>query len=270
MQPAPWREIYWQEQIARYREPMRTANPALSDRIFTESVSGLAGDRMTIHGTVNRAGFLVLLVIAAAWFSWTRTMPAPGTTTVTANPLMLIGVFGGFIVALVTIFKKTLAPVTAPIYAVLEGLFLGGLSAVFELRFPGIAAQAIFATFGTLGALLLAYRTGLIKATENFKLGVFAATGGIAILYLLTLVLGFFGKSIPYIHESGPIGIAFSVFVVVIAALNLVLDFDFIENGAAAGAPKFMEWYAAFGLLVTLVWLYIEILRLLAKARSSR
>ena len=247
---------------------MRTANPALTESVFTGSVSSAAGDRMTINGTVNRAGFLVLLLIAAAWFSWTRSAPAPGTTTISANPFMLIGLFGGLIVAFITIFKKTLAPYTAPVYAVLEGLFLGGLSAMFELRYPGIAAQATFATFGTLGALLLSYRSGIIKATENFKLGVFAATGGIFVLYLISMVLGFFGKSIPFIHESGAIGIGFSVFVVIIAALNLVLDFDFIENGAAMGAPKYMEWYAAFGLLVTLVWLYIEILRLLSKLRS--
>jgi uncharacterized YccA/Bax inhibitor family protein len=123
-------------------------------------------------------------------------------------------------------------------------------------------------TFGTLAALLLAYRSGLIRATENFKLGVFAATGGIALLYLVSMVMGFFGKSIPFIHSAGPIGIGFSVFVVVIAALNLVLDFDFIETGAQRGAPKYMEWYGAFGLLVTLVWLYLEILRLLAKLQG--
>lgn len=242
---------------------MRTANPALRESVFTEATRGSSAAAMTINGTVNRAGFLILLVIAAAWFSWSRS--APGTA---GNPWIAVGALGGFVVALVTIFKKSIAPVTAPIYAVLEGLFLGGLSAIFEVRFPGIAAQATFATFGTLAGLLVAYRTGIIKATENFKLGVFAATAGIAILYLVSFVLGFFGKSIPYIHESGPIGIGFSVAVVIIAALNLVLDFDFIENGAAMGAPKYMEWYAAFGLLVTLVWLYIEILRLLSKARS--
>jgi uncharacterized YccA/Bax inhibitor family protein len=240
---------------------MRTANPALKESVFTESARGASTGTMTINGTVNRTGFLILLVIGAAWFSWSRSSPG-------GNPWIVIGALGGFVVALVTIFKKTVAPITAPLYAVLEGLFLGGLSAIFEARFPGIAAQAIFATFGTLGGLLLAYRSGIIKVTENFKLGVFAATAGIGILYLVSFVLSFFGKSIPYIHQSGAIGIGFSVFVVIIAALNLVLDFDFIENGAAMGAPKYMEWYAAFGLLVTLVWLYIEILRLLSKARS--
>lgn len=246
---------------------MRTGNPALKDSVFSESVGSARGESMTINGTVNRTGILILLVVAAAWFSWTRSAPGPGGT-IAANPFILIGAIGGFILALITIFKKTIAPITAPIYAVLEGLFLGGLSAMFEARFPGIAAQATFATFGTLAGLLLAYRSGLIRATENFKLGVFAATAGIAVLYLVSFVLSFFGKSIPYIHQSGAIGIGFSVFVVIIAALNLVLDFDFIENGAAMGAPKYMEWYAAFGLLVTLVWLYIEILRLLSKMRS--
>ena len=245
---------------------MRTGNPALNDKVF--QVTDVQGheERMTLNGTVNRAGCLILLVTASAWFSWSQSTTSSGM--VTANPYMVIGLLGGFIVALITIFAKKAAPVTAPIYAVLEGLFLGGLSAIFEARFPGIAAQAVFATFGTLLGLLLTYRSGLIKATENFKLGVFAATAGIALLYLVSFVMGFFGKSIPMIHEATPIGIAFSVFVVIIAALNLVLDFDFIENGVRFGAPKYMEWYAAFGLLITLVWLYLEILRLLSKVRS--
>ncbi|MGZ8899251.1 MAG: Bax inhibitor-1/YccA family protein, partial [Limisphaerales bacterium] len=205
---------------------MRTANPALRESVFTEAAHGSRGETMTIHGTVNRTGFLILLVMAAAWYSWTRSVP--GTEGVIApNPLIFVGAIGGFIVALITIFKKTLAPITAPIYAVLEGLFLGGLSAMFEARFPGIAAQATFGTVGVLGGLLLAYRTGLIKATENFKLGVFAATAGIAVLYLVSFVMIFFGKSFPFINQSDGWGIAFSVFVVIIAALNLVLDFDF-------------------------------------------
>jgi uncharacterized YccA/Bax inhibitor family protein len=241
---------------------MRTGNPALKESVFTDSVVRNGGETMTINGTVNRTGLLILLTVGAAWFSWSRS--AEGVP----NPYIPIGALGGFIVGLITIFKKNIAPVTAPIYAVLEGLFLGGLSAILEARFPGIAAQATFATLGTLAGLLLAYRSGLIRATENFKLGVFSATAGIALLYLVSFMLGFFGKSIPFIHEGGLLGIGFSIFVVIIAALNLVLDFDFIENGAEIGAPKYMEWYAAFGLLVTLVWLYIEIIRLLAKLRS--
>ena len=181
---------------------------------------------------------------------------------------MIIGLIGGFVMAMVTIFKKEWSPVTAPIYALLEGLVLGGISAVLELRFPGIAMQAVALTFGTLIALLLAYSSGLIQATEHFKLGIIAATGGIAVFYLATVVLGFFGvQMFAPVYGAGPIGIGFSIFVVIIAALNLILDFDFIENGVRAGAPKYMEWYGAFGLMVTLIWLYLEILRLLSKLR---
>jgi uncharacterized YccA/Bax inhibitor family protein len=185
-------------------------------------------------------------------------------------PWMIGGAIGGFIVALITVFKKTWSPITAPIYALLEGLFIGGISSIFEAKYPGIVIQAVGLTFGTLFGLLVAYKTGFIKATENFKLGVVAATGGIALIYFVSFILGFFGVGVPFIHESGLMGIGFSLFVVVIAALNLVLDFDFIEHGAEHGAPKYMEWYAAFGLMVTLVWLYIEILRLLAKLRDRR
>jgi uncharacterized YccA/Bax inhibitor family protein len=152
----------------------------------------------------------------------------------------------------------------------LEGLAIGGISAMAEARFPGIVLQAVGLTFGTLFCLLLAYSSGLIKVTENFKLGIVAATGGIFVVYLATWILGFFGAQIPYIHGSGMIGIGFSLFVVVIAALNLTLDFDFIEKGVARGAPKYVEWYAAFGLMVTLIWLYIEILRLLTKIQSRQ
>ncbi len=181
---------------------------------------------------------------------------------------MVVGAIGGFVVALVTIFKQTWAPVTAPLYALLEGLVIGGVSTIFEAQFPGIVIQAAGLTLGTCLALLLAYKSRLIRATENFKMGVVAATGGIALFYLITLVLGFFGIRIPLLYSNGWMGIGFSLFVVVIAALNLVLDFDFIEQGAARGAPKYMEWYGAFGLMVTLIWLYLEMLRLLAKLRS--
>jgi uncharacterized YccA/Bax inhibitor family protein len=218
-----------------------------------------AASAMTIQGTVNKTGLALLLLMAAATLTWNSPE---------AGGLIWIGALGGFIVALITIFKKTAAPYTVPVYAVLEGLFLGGISRIFESMYPGIVQQAVFLTFGTLGALLLAYRSGLIKATENFKLGVTAATGGIAFVYIVSIVMGFFGIQFPMIHSSGPMGILFSAFVVVIAALNLVMDFDFIEEGAEHGAPKYMEWYGAFGLLVTLIWLYLEILRLLAKLRE--
>jgi uncharacterized YccA/Bax inhibitor family protein len=181
---------------------------------------------------------------------------------------MFGGLLGGFVVALVTIFKKTWSAFTAPLYALLEGLALGGISAVFEKTYPGVAIQAVGLTLGTLFVMLLAYKTGVVKATQGFKVGVIAATGGIAVFYLAEMVLSFFFHiQVPAINGSGPWGIAFSLFVVVIAALNLVLDFDMIETGVRGGAPKYMEWYGAFGMMVTLIWLYLEILRLLGKAR---
>ena len=182
--------------------------------------------------------------------------------------MVAVGALGGFIVAMVTVFKKTWAPLTAPIYALLEGLVLGGISALTELRFPGVPMQAVGLTFGTLVALLLAYRSGMIRVTDNFRLGVVAATGGIALFYVATIVMGLFGVRFPPVFGAGPLGIGISVFVVIVAALNLVLDFDLIESGARAGAPKYMEWYGAFALMVTLIWLYLEILRLLSKLRS--
>ena len=248
---------------------MRTANPALNAKTFADLPSIADPSRaMTIQGTVNKTLLmLVLLLIPAAWV-WNQYF-ASGTPQA-IMPWLYVGIIGGFIVAIITMFKKQWSPVTAPLYSVLEGLAIGGISAFFEARFPGIVIQAVALTFGTLLCLLLVYKSGIIRVTANFRLGVVAATGGIAVIYVITIVLGFFGMRMPYIHESGIIGIGFSVFVVTIAALNLVLDFDFIENGAASGTPKFMEWYAAFGLMVTLIWLYLEILRLLAKIRSRR
>lgn len=244
---------------------MRSGNPALTADTFA-SFPAVADDQaMTIGGTVNKTALSLLILLIAANFVWNRGANDPLLWTFT-----LAGVIGGFLVAIATVFKQTWAPFTTPIYAGLEGLALGGISVVFEATYPGIVSQAVFLTFGTLGALLAAYRSGVIRATENFKLGVVAATGGIALLYGLSFILGFFGMSVPLIHSSGTFGILFSIFVVVIAALNLVLDFDFIEQGAERRAPKYMEWYGAFGLLVTLVWLYLEILHLLAKLQSRR
>ena len=221
---------------------------------------------MTLNGTVHKTALLLIGLIATAAITWRRTMLTEDLSTL--YPYLIVGMIGGLVVGFITAFKMEWSPVTAPLYCVLQGLFLGIVSAIFEQKFPGIVFQAVSLTFGTLASLLLAYQTGLIKATENFKLGVTAATGGIMLIYLINFVMSFFGSGIPYIHESGTFGILFSLFVVVIAALNLVLDFDFIENGVEQKAPKYMEWYAAFGLLVTLIWLYIEILRLLAKMRS--
>lgn len=244
---------------------MRSGNPVLKDSTFRRP-SDYVGERMTLGGTVNKTAMLLAIAVVSAAYTWGRYM---GTgDPVSIQGVMLVGMVGGLVLALVTVFKKTAAPYTAPAYALFQGLALGGISAILEARFPGIVIQAVGLTFGTLFCLLAAYRSGLIKATENFKLGVVAATGGILVLYLVNMVMGFFGNSIGFIHESGTIGILFSAFVVVIAALNLVLDFDFIESGAEQGAPKYMEWYGAFGLVVTLLWLYLEILRLLAKSRD--
>ena len=248
---------------------MRTANPALNSKTFTDvaRISDLS-QSMTIQGTVNKTlMMLILLLIPAAW-TWNLFFNSGKPEVV--MPWLFVGTLGGFIVALVTIFNKQWSIVTAPLYSVLEGLAIGGISALCEAEFPGIVIQAVTLTFGTLFCLLLAYKSRLIKATENFKLGVVAATGGIALIYIITLLLSIFGIRVPYIHDSGIIGIGFSLFVVIIAALNLVLDFDFIESGASSGAPKFMEWYAAFGLMITLIWLYIEILRLLTKILSKK
>ncbi|HEX8359018.1 MAG TPA: Bax inhibitor-1/YccA family protein [Longimicrobium sp.] len=244
---------------------MRTSNPALNDKTFARGQVAAGEGVMTIEGTVNRTIILVGILLVTATFAWGRA--AVGDPLV--GGLVMIGTIGGFVVALVTIFKQRWAPVTAPLYAALEGLALGGISALLNQQYAGIAMQAAALTAGTLLCLLLAYRSGLIRATENFKLGVTAATGAIAMLYLVSFALSFFGIQMPLLHDSSPLGIGLSLFIVVIAALNLVLDFDFIEQGSEAGLPRYMEWYAGFGLMVTLVWLYLEILRLLVKLRSD-
>ena len=244
---------------------MRTANPALKEGTFT-GVRAAAGEPvMTLQGTATKSFVLVLLTVFAASFTWNAV--ASGNVGI-LMPATVVGGIGGFIVALITVFKPKASPYTGPIYAVLEGLLLGGVSAIYNARFAGLPAQAVALTFGVFMALLIVYRLGIIKATENFRLGVVAATGGIMIMYLLSFVLGFFGITMPYLHDSSPLSIGISVVIVVVAALNLVLDFDFIERGVANRAPKYLEWYAAFGLLVTLVWLYLEILRLLSKLQS--
>jgi uncharacterized YccA/Bax inhibitor family protein len=246
---------------------MKTSNPTLNANSFrVEQVS--SGETMTLTGTVNRTGILLICTVATAAWTWNRFFQSPDSQTVL--PFVAIGGIGGFILAIVTVFKKEWSPITAPIYALLEGLVLGGISAITELRHHGIAVQAVGLTFGTLFVLLLAYHSGIIRVSEKFKLGVIAATGGIAVFYLVQFVLAFFGIRFAAINGSGLLGIGFSVVVVIVAALNLILDFDFIEGGVAAGAPKYMEWYGAFALIVTLVWLYLEILRLLTKLNSRQ
>ncbi len=241
---------------------LRSGNPTLNSKTFQDITRDSEGAVMTLDGTVNKVGILLTTVILIAGAVMFAAPPAMYGT------FMAVGGIGGFIMALITIFNKEKAGVTAPIYAAFEGLFLGGLSAMYAFAYNGIVQQAVVLTFGIFFSLLLAYKSKLIKATENFKLGVAAATGGIVILYLSSFIMSLFGIQIPMLHSAGPVGIAISGVIVVIAALNLVLDFDFIEYGCDSGAPKYMEWYGAFGLIVTLVWLYVEILRLLSKLRS--
>jgi uncharacterized YccA/Bax inhibitor family protein len=208
-----------------------------------------------------------VILLVAAGFTWSRALE--GATNVSYG-LLAAGSIGGFITALVTIFIPRTSPFTAPLYAAFEGLVLGAISAVFETMYPGIVVDAIGLTIGVLAVMLFVYGTGILRATDKFKIGVVAATGGICLVYLLDIVVSFFGTRLPFIHEAGIVGIGFSLVVVVIAALNLILDFDFIEQGVRLRAPKYMEWYGGFSLLVTLVWMYLEILRLLAKMRGSR
>ncbi len=252
---------------------IKTSNPALGQNTFSDFARSASGGnlvdasaRMTLSGTVNKTGILLLCAVATAAWTWNSFMQTRDLSF--AGPAVLVGTLGGLVFAIVTAFKKEWSPVTAPIYALLEGLALGGISAIFELRYPGIAMEAVALTFGTLLVLLLAYKSGLIKVTQKFRLGVVAATGGIFVFYMIQMLLGIFGIHFATINGAGPIGIAVSLFIVAIAALNLVLDFDFVEQGVAYGVPKYMEWYAAFGIMVTLVWLYLEMLRLLSKLRS--
>jgi uncharacterized YccA/Bax inhibitor family protein len=242
---------------------LRSTNPVLKESAFAGAIP--TGETMTIQGTVNKTGLLLLFVVATAAWTWGLShSPTPEAV----YPWMLGGAIGGFVVALVTIFKKEWSPISAPIYALLEGLLLGGISALFERSYPGIAAQAIGLTFGVLFVLLLAYKMRIVQATRGFKLGVIAATGGIAIVYLINMAMSlFFHTQMSFLNARTPLGIGISLFVVIIASLNLIIDFDMIETGARMGAPKYMEWYGAFGLMVTLIWLYMEMLRLLSKVR---
>jgi uncharacterized YccA/Bax inhibitor family protein len=250
---------------------MKTSNPALGESAFRDAAGRYSGSidaasRMTLSGTVNKTGILLVLAVASASWTWYRFMESGDFASV--GGLLMVGAIGGFICAMVTVFKKEWSPVLAPVYALLEGLVLGGISAVTNVRYPGIAIQAVGLTFGVMFALLFLYSSRIIKVTQKFRLGVIAATGGIMLFYLAQMVLGFFGVHFFALNGSGMLSIGISLFICAIAALNLVLDFDFIERGVNYGAPKFMEWYAAFGLMVTLVWLYLEILRLLSKTRS--
>jgi uncharacterized YccA/Bax inhibitor family protein len=239
----------------------RSGNPALSKNTF-KNMDFSGTNRMTLEGTVNKTIIALILLFVSASYSYTNANTS----------FVWLGFIVGFILALITIFKKHWAPYTVPLYAIFEGLALGGISYVYASMYTGIVQQAIFLTIGIFGSLLFAYKTRIINPTENFKLGLFAATGGIFIVYLVSFIMSFFGSGLSIMNpqNSSLMSIGFSLFVVVIASLNLVLDFDFIEEASEKGAPKYMEWYGVFGLLVTLIWLYLEILRLLAKLNSRR
>jgi uncharacterized YccA/Bax inhibitor family protein len=243
------------------------ANPVLNEKAFqrADQLVGASEEAMSLEGTVNKTAFLLLLVAAGAAWVWTRYFQSLDPAVI--MPYMVAGLIVGLVAALVTIFLPALARISAPVYAAAQGLALGGISAFYEQRLHGIVFQAIGLTFGVLAVMLLAYRSGLIKVTDRFRMIVVAATGGIALLYFASIVLSFFGVTVPFIHQGGTFGIVFSLIVVGIAAANLALDFDFIQRGVEHGAPKLMEWYAAFGVMVTLIWLYLEILRLLSKLR---
>ncbi|MEM1099315.1 MAG: Bax inhibitor-1/YccA family protein [Planctomycetota bacterium] len=256
-----------------------SGNPAMNENTFAmpydraDAISRPEG--MTVMGTVYKTMLLLLAVVASGTFTWNMAMSSgtiPGAWT-------FGGMIAGLVLALVIIFKPTTAPFLSPLYAVAQGLFLGGVSAFYEMNFGagqssggvalnGIVIQAVGLTFGVTAAMLIAYATRIIRVTEKLRAGIIMAVGGVMLFYVVSIVLGLFGVDVPLLHSNGPLGIGISLVIVAIAAFSLLLDFDLIERGSAAGAPKYMEWYGAFGLMVTLIWLYLEILRLLAKLQS--
>lgn len=247
----------------------KSGNPTLSEKSFQNSVATSSGETMTVRGTMNKFGFMFLMVMGTAFYSWSEFYRGGNVV-----PLLWTGAIGGLIIAFVIIFKKQWSPYLAPAYALLEGLFLGAISAFYNDTFadqaPNIIMNAVGLTFGTAISMYMLYNFKIIRATEKFKAIIFTATAGIMVFYLIALVLRMFGINLAFLHEGSAFGIGFSLFVVAIAALNLILDFDMIEKGSEAGAPKYMEWYGAFGLMVTIIWLYLEILRLLAKLSSRK
>lgn len=244
----------------------KSGNPSFKNAYDKVGVAVNSGEAMTINGAIGKTGILLALVAISATITW--NLYTSITYTYLVMPLFWIGLIGGLISCLIIIFKKEMAPYISPVYAVLEGLVLGGISVIANSYYPGIVLQAISLTFVVATVMLLLYRFRVIKATKKFIAIIFIATISIGIFYLVSFILSFFGIMSP-VYAATPLGIGISVFVVIIAALNLIIDFAFIEEGAQQQAPKYMEWYGAFGLMVTLIWLYIEILRLLMKIASS-
>ena len=269
---------------------MRSSNPALYEKVFEQARTAPAAteagwaaaedayaapayrgpvvgdDTMTLNGTAWASGALIVLVVAAGIFGWSSAESS--TTGVTFPSWLPLVLFGGLGVAVLTIFKPHLARFTAPVYALLEGALLGAISKIYDAQYDGIVVQAVGLTIGVFLVMLFLYATRIIKVTEKLRTGIFAATGAIMLVYVVGMVMRLFGGEMPFIHDSGPIGIGISLVIVGVAAFNLLLDFDFVERGVELGAPRHMEWYAAFGLLVTLIWLYLELLRLLAKLQG--
>jgi uncharacterized YccA/Bax inhibitor family protein len=246
---------------------MKSNNPVFRNDVFSKAAESWKGEVMTLDGTSMKAGVLSLLLLAGACWPWHLYYQA-NVSLANLTPYLWIGGLGGFIVALITIFNKQASPITAPLYAVLEGLCLGAISVMYETKYPGIGVESVGLTFAVLGTFLLAYSTRLVRPTQGFMRVIGVATGGIAVYYLIAMGLMMFGIHAPLIYDSGVFGIGFSLVVTAVAAMNLFIDFDFIESGVNQRAPKYMEWYGAFGLMVTIVWLYLEILRLVSKLRS--
>jgi uncharacterized YccA/Bax inhibitor family protein len=250
-----------------------SSNPTLSEKIFTKSLDQANTEVMTVRGTMQKFGFLMILVMAGAAYTWKLYYSFKVPTMMT---FFYVGMIGGMICAFATIFVPRLAKYLSPAYAILEGFLLGGLSAIinesFKAKYPNIIMEAVLLTFGVAFAVFLLYNFRIIQATNKFRAVILSSMIGIGIFYLIDIVLGFFGVNIPFMNfgDNSVIGIVVNLFVVVIAALSLVLNFDQIETGEKMGAPKYMEWYGAFGLLVTLVWLYLEILRLLSRFSSNK
>lgn len=249
----------------------KSSNPVFKERVFSKEYTSTS-DVMTVNGTINKTALMLLMVMAGALFTWNKFFEAivvnPGAGYSVVLPWLAVGGIGGLITALITIFRPQSSGVSAPIYALFEGLLLGGLSALFESMYTGIVMRAVALTLAVFASMLFLYRSGIIKVNKKFIMGVFAATTGIALVYLVSFIGGFFGMNFSFLHGNSNFSIGFSLVVVAVAALNLVLDFSFIEKAANSGSPKYMEWYGAFGLMVTLIWLYLEILRLLSKLAS--
>ncbi len=234
----------------------RSSNPIINkERIDKMHIDTLGQETMTIQGAIDKTLILFAILLLTASFSFVQGQPV----------LTLVGAIGGLIVVLISVFKQDKSSFLAPLYAGLEGLFVGGISAMYAYAYNGIIMQAVLLTLSIMVVMLIIYRTRIIKVTDKFRMGVVMATGGIFLVYVTSFVLSFFGINVPYLHEGGMLGIGISLVIIAIAAFNLLLDFDNFERGAEHGFPKYMEWFFAMGLLITLVWLYVEILRLLSK-----